>query len=1184
MTEAGLQAGVGLGLTSNVGDVPEKAPGGSTPGGVTETVVLGGKDSGLSLDALNLDAMSHSDTDSDTRSMPPPKSMPPPRVGPDGEPIIPMSYAKWTLVLNRLSESRVRLDGQIKCLDGRVVWMMADLLLLNVYNQGQYIMAADRALMKDYVGEEPLREVPENWWDDWVSLAIGLSISPVVREAAFAAGFITDTPVDNLDSATCIDILDQDAIRKTAAASESVGHSEPVGAGGVNPEASPEVPDVVPTAADAKKDGEEEMDTEEVPVKPDAPEPITGKLLTNKEFASTVKANLGAQSLEDMADEEAARADREALKKLEDEKEAAEKESARLAQVKKDMAAEKKTRDKELKRLRDSMNPKELPEESSESGGESGGRQSRSRKRAGRGGSAGWESDKYKKEKKGRKKKVPESKAGSPVAAPAKASSVRLPGDSPLGPVKDFVLVVVPDNFRDGATAGRTSPKGEPPDESVAGDSDETTWDEVPADDSKDHIPANTKNEQERWDNARARFNVRTPACMADCKRSLSAYSCPGRVDKDGGSDDEEWMRETRKDVSANQHYVSLVNCFRLPCQPYYSYIQRSKLQFAHQEFKASNKECPFIGCKQDDVSNLEPKRFTTLARFSRHLVERHMHHRPEYECIKSTTTKVSAECDGYYSVRRGDLVRHLVALHKKSFKDAREKVTELHDKLWKLWAVYARDERLRGSLKPSQEPFCVVEPVGTGKLSASFRSSPGHKFVLEDIAWEKHKSWKRKRPTESPLGLEPRKQQRLSESVRGKALPLVHYGGPGEGSTQGAYGGHSYTRVASMGSRYSSPLETVGVNTWGGLGNRTEETGFENTTEAFYPHDRATYQSSASVQSYDPLTVSYKYDLSKFPELSEPGRESQTLAPGRNPSGRGRAAIRAARGGVGITTRGGRGDRSRDGTPGSPVHGGRRDGRGDRSRDRTPGSPVHGGRRDSRPAETVTSHSSLGDGPSPSEKAVLDFPGFVDLDAAQTAMGRMVDPQTWVKIENPGKTEIETRLFEKFSKDLEEHTLEFARATTRMAYGFYQEAHVAERDALEARGDEQLMEAMKCASKAESDSLAMKEFYVDEIAKLRRQNDSNNIKFVTATGVAMDKWDGGVDSLRKLLMKHEEEVAVRRLKATTYTRVPRVVNPAPAPVVKSSLQVSPAVTVKVTAEVNKTVDEGAGAGEMETT
>ena len=153
---------------------------------------------------------------------------------------------------------------------------------------------------------------------------------------------------------------------------------------------------------------------------------------------------------------------------------------------------------------------------------------------------------------------------------------------------------------------------------------------------------------------------------------------------------------------------------------------------------------------------------------------------------------------------------------------------------------------------------------------------------------------------------------------------------------------------------------------------------------------------------------------------------------------------------------------------------------------------------------------------------------------------------------------------------------MEYARVTTRMAYSLFQEAHVAERDALEARGDEQLMEAVKGASKAEQDAATMKLFYLDEIQRLRRVNDLNGVKFMSATGVTMDKWDGGVDSLRKLLLAHETTTAIRQRDAPVFVRRPvgpkpdpgATANPEAAPVKKPvdiSLKVKPDVTAKVT-------------------
>ena len=239
------------------------------------------------------------------------------------------------------------------------------------------------------------------------------------------------------------------------------------------------------------------------------------------------------------------------------------------------------------------------------------------------------------------------------------------------------------------------------------------------------------------------------------------------------------------------------------------------------------------------------------------------------------------------------------------------------------------------------------------------------------------------------------------------------------------------------------------------------------------------------------------------------------------------------------------------------------------------------------RPAATETSSSSLYDAPAPTDQ-VGGFPGFVSLEAANAAGARVVDPVNWVKIDNPGETEIGTHLFEKFTKGLEHHTMEFARVTTRMAYSLFQEAHVAERDALEARGDVQLMEAVKGASKAESDAQTMKLFYTDEISKLRRINDCNTVKFMSATGVTMDKWDGNVDALRKLLLKHETETATRQLAAPVYSRRPALSQlkpnqtPKPPPVV-IDLTVKPAATPKGTPAQIKKESEGAEEADMDT-
>ena len=1183
MTEAGVLAGKDFGLSPSANDsegAPDVAVAEGASVQVTEQVAADGEDSdtGLTMTNLNLDG---SDRDSDTKSMPPPEVTPPPVRGKDGKLIIPMSYLEWTLCLDALSEGRVRTDGRIKCTDGAVLWIDPSYLRLNRLNQSRFMLSCDREQFKSLLTEADLRAVQDLWWEDWVSLIIGITDCTILRDAVYKAGYLTVFPGKDVDSVTCASILAQadgglpkpdegvekfsESLNVTLETPQGAGSS--VASGGATPEDHSLDPDVsLATPLDsALPVGEEDMDVTPAIQKPAHVETKNGELMDNPQFAAKVKANLGEQSLDEVTLEEERRENQEKLKRMEEAQEATLHQARLLEQERKDLSAEKRKRDKDIKKLRGAVEAAENPT-SSESGNESDGRRGRSRRRGARKSDpkskdeAGWETKQYKKDK---KKRTDDAKLqrladglrdSTPVPKPSpKLSKTKVPVASPKTPVvvtvavKDTPSPTPGDLNRDGATAGRPDYPEEIDDGSRAGDGDETDFDEVPEDDSQDHTVAGTTVEQEIWDNARAKFGSRVPSCAGDCKRGLDCYSVPGRVDKNGESDDEEWIRATRKEVSANKHYTSLLNCYRLPCFPYYSYPQRNKLQYAHQEWRRDNQVCPFMGCKQDNVTDLTPKRYSTPARFARHLVERHMHHRPEYECVAGTpgVTKVNAGCTGYYSVRRGDMVRHLVAVHKKSFVDARLKVMEVHDKLWKNWAVYAANEELRKALKPSGAPFCVVDPIGTGKLTACFRAAPGHKFELEDASFAKSRQWRRKRAGPSPSD-DGRKQQRLSEeSSRGRALPIVQYGGT------------SYSRVAAIDSRQPSPLdrrpEIPDPNTWKQYGNRSESTGWENTTEAYFPNDRP------SVPPLQQSVSSYAHP-DAFPHLGPHGPESQTVHVHRDPSGRGRTLAR----GSGGNGRGGRGD-VRSTVAVTP--GGLQQKKGDKA----------------RPCATETSHSSLDDAPHPDP--VGGFPGFKSMEAAATAQSRVVDPSTWVKIDNPGETEIGTRLFEKFSKGLEHHTMEFARGTSRMAYSLFQEAHAAERDALEARGDAQLMAAVMGASQAAADSETMKLFYDDEINKLRRVNDTNTVKFLSATGVTMDKWDGGVETLRGLLTKHEKETATRMQDAPVYSRRPvqsptQVTKPKPAHI---DLTRKPAAPPKEKSVPTKKEAEGAEEEAMET-
>ena len=112
--------------------------------------------------------------------------------------------------------------------------------------------------------------------------------------------------------------------------------------------------------------------------------------------------------------------------------------------------------------------------------------------------------------------------------------------------------------------------------------------------------------------------------------------------------------------------------------------------------------------------------------------------------------------------------------------------------------------------------------------------------------------------------------------------------------------------------------------------------------------------------------------------------------------------------------------------------------------------------------------------------------------------------------------------------------------------------------------------------------------FYNEEVAKYRALNDANQLKFIGATGVMMDKWDGGVDSLRKLLLAHETTTAARRLASKVFVRRPAgqkqntPIQPKPKPV-DISLKVKPDVIAKVTDALNPKEPEDAGEAEMDT-
>ena len=74
-------------------------------------------------------------------------------------------------------------------------------------------------------------------------------------------------------------------------------------------------------------------------------------------------------------------------------------------------------------------------------------------------------------------------------------------------------------------------------------------------DPSDEDVPTSVS-DKSVWDNSRNHFQDRKPMCFSDCRKGHSSYALPDPIDRDGHSDDEEWLREERTDESPNKFYA----------------------------------------------------------------------------------------------------------------------------------------------------------------------------------------------------------------------------------------------------------------------------------------------------------------------------------------------------------------------------------------------------------------------------------------------------------------------------------------------------------------------------------------------------------------------------------------------------------------------------------------------------
>ena len=214
------------------------------------------------------------------------------------------------------------------------------------------------------------------------------------------------------------------------------------------------------------------------------------------------------------------------------------------------------------------------------------------------------------------------------------------------------------------------------------------------------------------WDNARDHFSDRNPMCFSECRKGHSSYALPDPIDKDGQSDDEEWLREERSDESPNKFYAVWIHKLKNTLPKYYHHDQKWKLLWAVDNYNVKRRNvCPFEICVMDKEKQ---KVYVTKARFQRHIVEVHMHHHPIYRCTKAG--KRSQGCNGLTTTRRSVMVRHYRNDHQKSARDSLDVVMKTHHKM-----MEPMDTKRLNKITGSTKYFGNTMLTPKHKLSAEF-------------------------------------------------------------------------------------------------------------------------------------------------------------------------------------------------------------------------------------------------------------------------------------------------------------------------------------------------------------------------------------------------------------------------------------------------------------------------------
>ena len=228
---------------------------------------------------------------------------------------------------------------------------------------------------------------------------------------------------------------------------------------------------------------------------------------------------------------------------------------------------------------------------------------------------------------------------------------------------------------------------------------------------SDDDVPTSVS-DKSIWDNARDHFTDRKPMCFSECRKGHSSYALPDPTDKDGQSDDEEWLREERTNESPNKFYAVWIHKLKSMLPKYYGHDQKWKLLWAVDNYNVKRRNvCPFEICVMDKEKQ---KIYITKARFQRHIVEVHMHHHPIYRCAKAG--KKSQGCKGLTTPRRSVMVRHYRNDHQKSARDSLDVVMKTHQKM-----MEPIDAKRLNKITGSTKYFGNTMLTPKHKLSAEF-------------------------------------------------------------------------------------------------------------------------------------------------------------------------------------------------------------------------------------------------------------------------------------------------------------------------------------------------------------------------------------------------------------------------------------------------------------------------------